>query len=412
MLLEPSSGSYMMTYLPRRDALGQSIGCSSSSDATMHTRPVCCTAWRTVSRANRSSFCCRSPETFTAPESAAPRMSLKPARRTWREMILAARHRSYSRFDSSPVASGWSRSCSMMKRSIVTTDVDVCTLAIGRKGDSARLVRPEDLTAPTPQPVEHLRCRMAVMIVRAHADHGLARPQLAEPRIRRGSRRAVMPHLEQLHTAHPPREVPFHRQPRVGLKQQARSAKGHPYNHAVLVDVERQRHPDAVRAQHLEHHAVHLDPIAGARRVPARPRPLDRREKLEVQRPAEWLAGLEHQLGAERLDHGRQPAQMIRVSVRRHHQGEAPGTVTSQERDHHPAPRVAPRDPRAAVDHHPAAVRRSESCRVALPYIQEKYSQATAIVERDDVTERRRYENRDQKCGTGPNQPAAARGIP
>src|SRR5437879_1568934 len=97
MLLEPSSGSYMMTYLPRRDALGQSIGCSSSSDATMHTRPVCCTAWRTVSRANRSSFCCRSPETFTAPESAAPRMSLKPARRTWREMILAARHRSYSR---------------------------------------------------------------------------------------------------------------------------------------------------------------------------------------------------------------------------------------------------------------------------------------------------------------------------
>src|SRR5438445_322751 len=188
-------------------------------------------------------------------------------------MILAARHRSYSRFDSSPVASGRSRSCSMMKRSIVTTDVDVCTLALGRKADSAGLVRPDDLTATPAQP-------------------------------------------------------------------------------------------------------------------------------------------LEHQLGAERLDHGWQPAQMIRVPVRRHHHGEAPGTVTSQERDHHPAPRVAARDPRAAVDHHPAAVRRSESCRVALPYIQEKYSQATAIVERDDVTERRRYENRDQKCGTGPNQPAAARGIP
>src|SRR2546421_9471439 len=119
-------------------------------------------------------------------------------------MILAARHRSYSRLDNSPVASGWSRSCSMMKRSIVMTDVDVCMLAIGRKGDSARLIRSEDLTAPTRQPVEHLGCRMAVMIVRAHADHGLARPQLAQPRIRRGGGRAVMPYLEQLHPAPPP----------------------------------------------------------------------------------------------------------------------------------------------------------------------------------------------------------------
>src|SRR5205807_10330576 len=124
-------------------------------------------------------------------------------------MILAARHRSYSRFDSSPVASGWSRSCSMMKRSIVTTDVDVCTLAIGRKGDSACLVRPEDLTAPTPQPVEHLGCRMAVVIARPHADHGLARPQLAQPPVRRRGRRAVMPHLEQLHAAYPARELPL-----------------------------------------------------------------------------------------------------------------------------------------------------------------------------------------------------------
>src|SRR5256886_16480114 len=129
-------------------------------------------------------------------------------------MIFAARHRSYSRLDSSPVASGWSRSCSIMKRSIVTTDVDVCTLAIGRKGDSARLVRSEDLTAPTPQPVEHFGCRMAVMIVRAHADHGLARPQLAQPRIRRGGGRARMPPPEPLPAAHPPRGGALHPPPR------------------------------------------------------------------------------------------------------------------------------------------------------------------------------------------------------
>src|SRR2546430_6907265 len=127
-------------------------------------------------------------------------------------MISVARHRSYGGLDSAPVASGWSRSCSMMKRSIVTTDVDVCPLAIGRKGDSPRLVRSEDLAAPTPQPVQHLRRRMAVMIVLTHADHDLARPQLAEPRIRRGGGRAMMPHLEQLHAAHPTREIPFHRQ--------------------------------------------------------------------------------------------------------------------------------------------------------------------------------------------------------
>src|SRR2546427_9070517 len=116
-------------------------------------------------------------------------------------MIFAARHRSYSRLDSSPVASGWSRSCSMMKRSIVMTEVDVCTLAIGREGDSAHLVRSEDLTAPTLQPAEHLGCRMAVMIVRAHADHHLARPQLPEPRVRRGGRRAVMPDRSEEHTS-------------------------------------------------------------------------------------------------------------------------------------------------------------------------------------------------------------------
>src|SRR2546423_13852459 len=158
-------------------------------------------------------------------------------------MIFAARHRSYSRLDSSPVASGWSRSCSMMKRSIVTTDVDVCTLAIGRKCDSARLVRSEDLAAPTPQPVEHFGCRMAVMIVRAHADHGLARPQLAEPRIRRGRGRAVMPYLEQLHPAHPPREVPPHPPPPRRPKKKPGRPRPQPQPQPGLRYVERARPP-------------------------------------------------------------------------------------------------------------------------------------------------------------------------
>src|SRR5436190_1094898 len=218
-------------------------------------------------------------------------------------MIFAARHKSYSRLDSSPVASGWSRSCSMMKRSIVMTEVDVCTLAISREGDSAYLVRSENLTAPTPQPAEHLGGRMAVMIVRAHADHGFARPQLAEPRVRRRAQRAVMPDLEQLHPADPPREV----------------------------------------------------------------------------------------------THRRQPAQVIGIAVRRHDQRQPPAAVPPQKRDHHAPPRVAPGNPRPPIDHDPAAVGCTEDRRIALTDVQEKYSQATAIVERDDVTKGRRDENRGQK---------------
>src|SRR6266576_4674114 len=373
MLVEPSCGSYISTYLPprRSSRTCTGMGCSSSSDATTHTRPVCSTLWRTVSLANTSSFCCTSPWTLMAPNS--PRMSVRPARRTCREMILAARHRSYSRLDSSPVASGWSRSCSMMKRSIVMTDVDVCTLAIGRKGDSARLIRSEDLTAPTRQPVEHLGCRMAVMIVRAHADHGLARPQLAQPRIRRGGGRAVMPYLEQLHPAHPPREMPLHRQPRVGLKQEPSRAERHPQHHAVLVDVERQRHPHAVRAQHLEHDAVHLDAVAGTRRVPPGARFLDRGEELEVQRPAKRLAGLEHQLRRQLLDHRGEPTQVVGVAVRRHHERGPPRAVPPQEGDHDAPPRVAPGNSRAPVDHDPAAVGRTENCGVSLPNVKKTY---------------------------------------
>src|SRR6266542_4934890 len=70
MLVEPSSGSYRTTYLPAGLPGGTGTGSSSSSDAVTHTRPVCCTLLRTVSFANRSSFCCRSPETFTAPPPA------------------------------------------------------------------------------------------------------------------------------------------------------------------------------------------------------------------------------------------------------------------------------------------------------------------------------------------------------
>src|SRR2546426_11611809 len=106
-------------------------------------------------------------------------------------MIFAARQMSYSRLDSSPVASGWSRSCSMMNRSIVMTS-DPCTMAVRGESDRAALIGPQNRDPVPRQPRQHFGRRMAVMIVPPHADHRFPRPQLGEPRVRRRAPRAVM----------------------------------------------------------------------------------------------------------------------------------------------------------------------------------------------------------------------------
>src|SRR5437667_12180067 len=105
----------------------------------------------------------------------------------------------------------------MMNRSIVMMDVDVCGMAVGREGDRARLIRAVDLAAPASQPCEHRGRRMAVVVVRADADHGFARAELGEPRVGRRAGRAVMPNLEQLHLADPPRETRLDPPPGAGL---------------------------------------------------------------------------------------------------------------------------------------------------------------------------------------------------
>src|SRR5205807_5107781 len=97
------------------------------------------------------------------------------------DMNLAARQRSYSRFESSPVASGWSRSCSMMKRSIVMTDVDVwCTVGPEVEGDRAIAIRPQHPHAVRREPRHHLGRGMPIVVMRADADHGEGGPQFVE----------------------------------------------------------------------------------------------------------------------------------------------------------------------------------------------------------------------------------------
>src|SRR5881628_2360875 len=120
-------------------------------------------------------------------------------------MIFAARHRSYSRLESSPVASGWSRSCSMMKRSIVMTDVDVLsTLAVGLESDGAIPIRAKHPGAMRRQPGHDLGRGMAVVVARAHADHRDPGAQLVQPAVRRRRAGPMMAHFEHIYAAHPP----------------------------------------------------------------------------------------------------------------------------------------------------------------------------------------------------------------
>ncbi|PYP76889.1 MAG: hypothetical protein DMD25_09685 [Gemmatimonadetes bacterium] len=229
-------------------------------------------------------------------------------------------------------------------------------MPIRGEGDRAAPIGPEHRDAVSREPLEHLGRRVAVVIVPAHADHRFARRQLVEPRVRRRGLRAVMAHLQHLHPTHGPRQPALDRQPGIGLEQQPHRAVPDPQHHAVLVHLERQPKPERVWAQHLEHDAVHLDPVPCARRVPPRARCLDAREKLQIQRSAQRLPRLEHQLRVECLHNGREPTQMIGIAVGRHDHGDPPHALAPQEGDHHPPPRVALRGPGAAVDHDPAAV--------------------------------------------------------
>ena len=104
MLEEPSSGSKRTAYLPTGYSGGTGMMSSSSSEPITQTRPVWLRQFLIVSLASTSSFCCSSPWTFRA--LAVPRMLTSPARRIAAAMILAASAMSYSRLDSSPVASG------------------------------------------------------------------------------------------------------------------------------------------------------------------------------------------------------------------------------------------------------------------------------------------------------------------
>src|SRR6266436_1688459 len=381
MLVEPSSGSYNSTYLPPRRSSRTWIGmgCSSSSDATTQTRPVCSTLCRTVSLANRSSFCWTSPWTLIVPDS--PRISVRPARRTWREMIFAARHRSSSRFDSSPVASGWSRSCSMMYRSMVTTDVGDCERAMTRdgEGDRAPLVGTEHGDAMSSQPCQRFGRGMTVAILRAYADHGIDRLQLIEPAVRRRATGSVVPDLQQRHAPDAPREMGLRRHSRVPREQESRGAVGHEEHDRLLVDVRLADRPRRIRAQHVERYAVQLQPIATPCRAPLRPVALDGAEEPKIARIRHRLPRLHDEGRIERVEHGGEAAEMIEMSVRGHDCRQLRGTVSPQERHHDATAGISLWSSGSAVDQQPPPRRTAQRNRVTLADVKETYGKAMTV---------------------------------
>src|SRR2546423_13768279 len=110
----------------------------------------------------------------------------------------------------------------MINRSIVMTDVGECTrpLVGSGEGDRTPLIRPEDGDAASLEARDHLRGRMAVPIVRAHADDRILGPELVEPAIRSGATRTVMPDLEQRHMPDRTGDMRFGRQAGIPREQQ------------------------------------------------------------------------------------------------------------------------------------------------------------------------------------------------
>src|SRR5260370_7267979 len=100
----------------------------------------------------------------------------------------------------------------MMKRSIVMTS-DPFAMPVRGKGDGAAAVGPENRNAVSRQPLEDLGCGVAVVVVPAHADHGLARRQLVQPLVRRRGPRPLMTDLQQVTPPHPPSPPAFHPHP-------------------------------------------------------------------------------------------------------------------------------------------------------------------------------------------------------
>ena len=190
-----------------------------------------------------------------------------------------------------------------------------------------------------------------------------------------------MPHFEQVHVPHGAGEPLLHRHPRIRLEQDAGRSIGHQYHHAVIVDVHRHVHPGVIGTQDLDHHAVERDPVARPRGPPSRSGPFHRRQKLEVQRPGQGLTRFDHQPRRKRGHHRRQSPQMIRVRVGGDHQRQAARAMPPQVRDDHAPPRVVAGNPRTAVDRDPLPTRRPQQGGVTLPHIQERYGEATTIVE-------------------------------
>ena len=208
-----------------------------------------------------------------------------------------------------------------MNRSIVTTDVGVCTLGlpIRSPGDGAVAVGAQHRDVVTVEAFQHLGRGMSVSVSRAHRDHRDLGGNRIQPGVRRGSAGPVVPHLEHVHVARHRREALLRGRARVAREQQRAFAVAHPRDHRMLVHVGHGAQRPAGRAENLDRDAVERHPVPGPCRPPLRARRLHRRQELEIQRLAQRGARLEHPAHRQRLEQRGQAADVVGVPVRRHY---------------------------------------------------------------------------------------------
>ena len=185
----------------------------------------------------------------------------------------------------------------------------------------------------------------------------------------------MVPNLEHCDRLEARATVPLDRPSGVAGEQGAEGAVAHLDDERILVDVHARREPGAVRVMHDQHHRVNLEAVSPARRMPIGAVGLDSAEKVEVRRLADRLARLPHALGIERLEHRRESAQMIQVTVRKDDRREAGDALSSQKRYDHPAASITPSSSRPAVDQNPAASGCADRGCIALTHLEKMYRQ-------------------------------------
>src|SRR5207247_10353647 len=120
-------------------------------------------------------------------------------------------------------------------------------------------------------------------------------------------------------------------------------------------------------------------PISLASRTPLGAIALDGAEESKIARIGPRLSRLEYKGRIERVEHGRQTAEMIEMGVRGHDFRQPRNTCRTQERHHDPAAGISLWSPGPAIDQEPPPRRTAQRDRVTLADVKETYGETMTV---------------------------------